>query len=159
MAYYAILKMGVLMDDCIRIVSPELVMEPLLNLLEETSAVPLVISGSSMTPFLAPGRDTVYLSKVTAPLKRGDMVLYQRQNGRYILHRVFRADADTYTMVGDAQTVLETGIRTDQVRAIVTAVRRKGKLLQKGNFRWDFFENVWIRLVPFRAILRGIIRF
>lgn len=151
--------MGVLMNDCIRIVSPELVMEPLLNLLEETSAVPLVISGSSMTPFLAPGRDTVYLSKVTAPLKRGDMVLYQRQNGRYILHRVFRADEDTYTMVGDAQTVLETGIRKDQIRAIVIAVRRKGKLLQKGSFWWNFFGNVWIRMVPLRPTIRSIYSF
>ena len=57
-------------------------------------------------------------------------------------------------MVGDAQTRLEPGIRQDQVLAVVTAVRRKGKLLQKGNFWWDFFEKVWIRMVPLRPGMR-----
>lgn len=146
------------MEHNIRIVSPELVMEPLLALLEETSCVPLVISGGSMTPFLVHHRDTVYLSKVTGPVKRGDMVLYQRDNGSYVLHRVFRVEdkSSGYTMVGDAQTQLESGIRPDQLRAIVTSVRRKGKLLKKDSVCWFFFERVWIRMVPLRPALRRL---
>ena len=142
------------MEHNIKVVSPEVVMEPLLGLLEETACVPLVISGSSMTPFLVHGRDAVYLSKVDRPLRRGDMVLYQRDSGAYVLHRIFFAEADAYTMVGDAQTRLEPGIRPDQIRALVIAVRRKGKLLQKGAFWWEFFEKVWIRMVPLRPALR-----
>ena len=142
----------------VRIVAPELVVEPLLGLLDETSAVPLVISGSSMTPFLVPGRDTVYLSKVTGPLVRGDMVLYRRDNGRYILHRIACVDADSYTMLGDAQTVPEPGIRRDQILAIVTAVRRKGKLLKQGSFLWFFFKTVWIRMVSLRPLAGSMYR-
>ena len=137
------------------IVSPDVVMEPLLSLLAETAAVPLVISGSSMTPFLAPGRDTVYLSAISEPLKRGDMVLYRRDNGRYVLHRILRVSGDSYTMVGDAQSVPEPGIRREQILAIVTAVRRKEKLLRKGSFWWVFFERVWIHMVPLRPLIRG----
>ena len=140
------------------IVSPEQIMEPLLALLDEAPAVPLVISGSSMTPFLVPRRDTVYLSKISGPLKRGDMVLYQRSNGRYILHRILRAGPDSYTMVGDAQTKPEHGIRREQILAIVTAVRRKGRLLQKGSFWWDFFASAWIRAVPLRPSVMGLYR-
>ena len=33
---------------------------------------------------------------------------------------------------------------------LVTAVRRKEKLLQPGSFWWDFFEKVWIRVIPLR---------
>ena len=142
------------MTHNVKPLEPEQLMEPLLELLEETEAVPLVISGSSMTPFLVHGRDTVYLSKVKQPLRRGDMVLYRRDGGSYILHRIFRVEAGGYTMVGDAQTRLEPGIRQDQVLAVVTAVRRKGKLLQKGSFWWDFFEKVWIRMVPLRPGMR-----
>lgn len=131
-------------------------MEPLIALLEDAEAVPLVISGGSMTPFLVHRRDTVYLSKADRPLKRGDMVFYQRDNGRYVLHRVLRADGDAFTMIGDAQTQPEPGIRRDQIRAVVTAVRRKDKLLKKGNFWWDFFEKVWIRLVPIRPFIRNV---
>ncbi len=136
---------------------PEVLMGPLLSALEEAESVPLVISGSSMTPFLAGGRDTVYLSRVPGHLKRGDMILYRRDNGAYVLHRIWRA-GQTHTLVGDAQTQLEPGIRDDQVLALVTAVRRKGRLLRPGSFWWDFFEKVWIRMVPLRPGICRIYR-
>ena len=139
------------MEHKVNIIEPEQLIPSLLKLLEETDAVPLVITGGSMTPFLVHGRDTVYLSKLATPPKRGDMILYQRDNGRFILHRVYRVGT-TYTMVGDAQTLLETGIRPDQMLARVDTVRRKGKLLRKGNFCWDFFEKVWIRMLAIRPI-------
>ena len=40
--------------------------------------------------------------------------------------------------------------------AVVTAVRRKGKLLKQGSFWWDFFEKVWIRMVPLRPAVRSV---
>lgn len=144
------------MEHKVRILPPEALMEPLLELLEKVDTVPLVISGSSMTPFLVHGRDTVYLSKVGRPLKRGDMILYRRDNGDYILHRIYRVEKETYSLVGDAQTAIERGIRPDQVLALVTAVRRKGKLLQPDSFWWDFFQKVWIRMVPLRPVVRAV---
>ena len=42
------------------------------------------------------------------------------------------------------------GIRRDQILARVSAVRRKGKLLKKGSFWWDFFEKVWLNMIPLR---------
>lgn len=141
------------MEHKVKVLEPEQLMPKLLEMLEVTEPVPLVISGSSMTPFLVHGRDTVYLSKEKEPLRRGDMVLYRRDSGNYILHRVYRVEETTFTMVGDAQTWLEPGIRPDQILAIVTAVRRKGKVLQPGSFWWDFFEKVWIRMVPLRPAM------
>lgn len=141
------------MKSNLNVLSPEELIPSLLELLEETDNVPLVISGSSMTPFLVHHRDTVYLSKVRRPLKRGDMILYRRTGGRYILHRIYRTEPNAYTLVGDAQTALERGIAPDQVLAIVTTVRRKGKLLQPGSFWWEFFRLVWIRLVPLRPAI------
>ena len=142
------------MEPKVRVIAPQELMPQLLQLLQEAQFVPLVISGNSMSPFLRHGRDTVYLSKLATPPKRGDMILYQRDNGRFILHRVYRVGT-TYTMVGDAQTLLETGIRPDQMLARVDTVRRKGKLLRKGNFCWDFFEKVWIRMLAIRPIARS----
>ena len=141
-----------------KIVSPETVMEPLLELLKEAEAVPLVVSGSSMAPFLAHGRDTVYLSKVTQPPGRGDVVLYQRNNGKFVLHRVLRVEGEVYTMLGDAQTVAEPGIHREQIRAVVTAVRRKDRLLQRGGVLWFFFEKVWLSMVPLRPVARRVCR-
>ena len=122
------------MESNLKLLSPEELIPPLLDLLEETDCVPLVISGGSMSPFLVNGRDTVYLAKGGSPLKRGDMILYRRDSGRYILHRIYREEAGIYTLVGDAQTQLETGIRPDQVLAKVCMVRRKGKIQKPGCF-------------------------
>ena len=138
------------MERNVKVLPPEVLMDQLLGLLEDTEAVPLVISGSSMAPFLVHGRDTVYLSKVAHPLKKGDMILYRRDNGAYILHRIYRVDGETYTLVGDAQTQLEPGVRQDQVLAVVNTVCRKGKILRRGNFWWDFFAQIWIRMIPLR---------
>lgn len=144
------------MESNVKVLSAEELIPSLLELLEEADCVPLVISGSSMTPFLVHNRDTVYLSKVRQPLMRGDMILYRRDNGKYVLHRIYRAESESYTLVGDAQTALERGIRPDQVLALVSAVRRKGKLLQPGSFWWAFFQRIWIRLVPLRPGILAI---
>ena len=140
------------MESQTRVLPPEVLIPELLALLEQTPSVPLTISGYSMTPFLAHGRDTVFLSKVTRPLKKGDMILYQRTSGQYVLHRICRVHPDCFDLVGDAQTEIETGIRPEQVLAVVNAVRRKGRLLKKGDFRWDVFEHVWLRMIPLRPL-------
>lgn len=138
---------------------PEVLLEEYRRLLSEEPeirALPLIISGNSMNPFLIHGRDTVYLSRLTRPVRRGDILLYQRRNGAYVLHRVWKVGKDGYTMVGDAQTVLEPGIQDDQIIAIVTAAVRKGKRQAPGGFWWEFFEKIWIRIVPMRPWIRRI---
>ena len=130
-------------------------MERILAVMETGTAAPLVISGNSMSPFLVHGRDTVYLTPPPDWLKKGDMIFYRRDSGSYVLHRICAVEGDTFCLVGDGQVEKEPGIRRDQVIALVTAVRRKGKLLKKGSFLWAFFENVWIRMIPLRpAALR-----
>ena len=143
------------MEHKLRTIEPEDLMPKLPQLLQQAEAVPLVISGNSMSPFLVHGRDKVYLSKLTRPPKRGDMILYRRKNGRYILHRIYRVREGQYDLIGDGQLVIERGICHEQILATVCAVHRKGKLLRKGNLCWEFFEHVWLALVPWRGrILR-----
>lgn len=146
------------MKHKVRSLAPEELMEDLLALLEQTEPVPLVISGSSMEPFLTHGRDTVFLSRIKTPLKQGDMVLYRRASGQYILHRVYAVNHDTLTMIGDGQVGLEPGIRREQALAVVSAVRRKGKLLEPGSFLWDFYEKAWIRTIRLRPYLLRFVK-
>ena len=137
------------MEPELRVEEPQVLMPKLLALMEDTDDVPLVISGSSMSPFLAHRRDTVYLSRVRRPLKKGDMILFRRDSGDYILHRILRAENGIYTLIGDAQNWTEP-VRQDQVLALVTAVRRKGSLLREGDVWWVFFEKIWLRMIPLR---------
>ena len=138
-----------------RVMAPEILLEEYRKLLsdENIAALPLVISGNSMAPFLVHGRDTVYLAKLTRKVKKGDVLLYRRNSGAYILHRVYKIDKDSYTMVGDAQTWLESGIKDAQIIAVMTSALRKGKMQTAGSFWWEFFEKLWIRIVPLRPTL------
>ena len=145
------------MDPELRVMTPDAAAERITGLLEQAELVPLVITGNSMYPFLTHGRDTVYLRKVRAPLKKGDMVLFSRRNGRYILHRVLSVDTHL-TLLGDNQVEPEPGIAPEQVLAGVSAVRRKGKLLQPGAPVWFFYEKIWLRLIPLRPYLMAIHR-
>ena len=146
------------METHTRIWEANVLMEEYRQLLADTQidALPLVVSGSSMTPFLVPGRDTVFLSQLSEPVKRGQVLLYQRNSGSYVLHRVYKVYPDTITMVGDAQTLLERGIRPDQVIAVVTKVNRNGKMQSSGCFWWEFFEKIWIRMVPLRPMMWNV---
>ena len=124
------------------------------ELVEDEREVSLLVSGSSMSPFLAHQRDYIYFKKPDRELRKGDMVFYQRRNGQFIMHRICKAAPEGYYIVGDAQTEIEGPVAREQIFAVITRVRRKGKWLQKGDFWWDFFEKVWIHIIPFRPIIR-----
>lgn len=118
--------------------------------------VAIPVAGSSMVPFLHDG-DTVHLEPADTPLKRGDIVLYTRLDGRYILHRIYRVKRNgSFVMVGDAQQELEYLPSREQIHARVTSVRHKGKLQKPGSFRWWFYQRIWLLLIPFRHRLMNI---
>ena len=66
---------------------------------------------------------------------------------------------NTYDIIGDAQLTTECGIRRDQIFAIVIRVERKGKIIGPGDFWWQFFERVWIRIIPLRPLFKAIYGF
>ena len=133
-----------------RVVDTSEYVSVLREIAESGKVVSLRISGGSMTPFLAHGRDYIYFTKPDRELRRGDMVFYQRQNGQYVMHRIYKKKADGYYIVGDAQAEIEGPIAESQIFARIVNVKRKGRLLQPGDFWWEFFEHVWIRIVPLR---------
>lgn len=111
-------------------------------------AVP--VAGNSMVPFLHDG-DTVYLDLPDSPLKKGDIVLYTRVNGRYILHRIQKILPDGgFIMVGDAQQEREYLPSQDLIHARVTSARCRGKLTHPGTLRWWMYQHLWLWLLPVR---------
>ncbi len=122
------------------------------DMVREGHDVPVTITGGSMTPFLVHGRDRVILSKISRPLKTGDMVLYQRKSGQYVMHRIryIKKQRTEYYMIGDAQTVTEGPLKEEQIVAVVIAVCRKGKWLKPGDFWWEFFSRIWLHIIPLR---------
>ncbi len=81
----------------------------------------MISRGTSMLPMLRDGIDTVVIVKANAPLKTGDVPLYIRENGEYVLHRIIKVRKDGYVLRGDNQTVSEYPICENQIAGILTA--------------------------------------
>ncbi len=78
--------------------------EPLLRERLEATVV-LTVTGGSMLPLLAGGRDRVTLGPVPERLRRGEVLLYRRADGSYVLHRLTGFGQDgTLVFCGDRQT-------------------------------------------------------
>ena len=112
--------------------------------------VSIPVSGNSMCPFLHPG-DQVFLENHQGKLKKGDVVLFTRPTGQYVLHRIRKVNPDgSFIMMGDNQNWTEPVASAAQIHAKVTAVQRKGRLSKPGDADWWFYEYPWRWCAPVR---------
>lgn len=128
------------------------------EVVEQGKEVTLLISGSSMSPFLVHRRDSVFLSPPGRPLRKGDVVCYERPDGQFVVHRIYRVRKEGIYLTGDAQTEIEGPLEPSRVFALVTSVRRNGKWIGPNDVRWLFFERIWINVVSFRPALLRLLR-
>ena len=114
----------------------------------------LPVTGNSMWPLLAGGRDMVRLARLDRSVQPGDIILYQRTDGSYILHRVIRLCApDGCVCCGDAQWEGEQVCEV-KILACVTAFRRKGRWQETARSRpYQFYKRFWVNTFPARRPL------
>lgn len=82
--------------------------------------------GDSMYPIIQQ-RDLLVIEAVGKPLKTGDVPLYKRDSGQYVLHRIVGVKNGKYMMKGDNRTFVEKGITDRHIIGVLTAVIRNGK--------------------------------
>lgn len=124
------------------------------ELFELGQSVKLPVSGDSMNPFLHDGIDSVELTKGSfEQISRGDIVMIQRTDGSYVMHRVIKKKADSIYMVGDAQQWIEGPLYREQLVAVVTAIWRQNKRISCSNKWWRFLSWLWLWLRPFRYFI------
>lgn len=105
----------------------------------------VTVRGGSMSPFLQDGRDqAVFASLGDRQIKKGDIVLYQRKGGQFVMHRVYDVGRNgIMTLIGDAQWTLEKDVRPEQLRAFVPRVVRKGREIScEGGF-WHWLMTAY----------------
>ena len=81
----------------------------------------LFTRGTSMRPTICEGRHSVLLCECTTPVP-GDIVLYERSEGHFVLHRIVRIRGSVMTMCGDNQFVLENGVPVSSIVAKVDKI-------------------------------------
>ncbi len=132
-------------------VSMDTLMPLMLERLAAGQKVQFAPRGVSMLPMLRQGRDCVILSPVPEKLKKYDLPLYRLDSGKYLLHRVVRV-GQTYSCRGDNLYLTETGLRHDQMLALVTGFTRDGKLYSVGAWPYRLYCRIWYYSFPLRKL-------
>lgn len=133
----------------VRKIPMESLIQVILLQLETAGAADLTVTGNSMRPMLRPYHDMVRLKPVDGMLQPGDIALYRRDNGQYILHRVIRLTTDGYLFCGDNQDELEP-VRHDQMVALVVGYEKSGKHRSMERPGYRLYSFVWVKLFVFR---------
>ncbi len=86
--------------------------------------------GDSMMPLIKEGRDVLVIEpKPPQRLKVGDVPLYKRDTGQYVLHRVVKVRSDDYLIRGDNRFHTESGITDRHIIGVLTGIIRDGHLM------------------------------
>ncbi len=116
----------------------------------------LTVTGSSMQPMLISGRDSVILIPPGSE-KKGDVVLYQRTNGQYVLHRIIDVTQDGYIISGDNQAMREP-VAKEQLVAVMESFTRGGKQYTRDAAFYRLYQTVWVELFFLRPLYIAVRR-
>lgn len=136
------------------VVSTSEIRGTLTDLIENGGYVPVCVSGYSMRPLLRHNKDTVWIKKCyESELKRGRIILFQRNDGKLFLHRIRKIKKDGLFLVnGDAHTYCEK-INSSQIIGAVYEIERNGKRLRFDCPVLSCYEKIWYLTKPFRPFL------
>lgn len=109
----------------------------------------LTVTGYSMMPMLRNRRDTVELVAAQGQRRKGDIILYRRENGQFVLHRIIARESTGYLCCGDNQAVREP-VAPEQVIAVVDAFYRNGKKYTMDNAGYRLYTAIWVGGFPLR---------
>lgn len=111
-------------------------------------------AGTSMWPMLRDRRDTIVVRPVEGRLRPYDIALYRRDNA-YILHRVIKATADGYRIIGDNCMAYEKVPESD-ILGRLEEFWRGERHCDPRSKTWLLYAHVWHATLPIRKGIRRI---
>lgn len=111
--------------------------------------------GISMWPLLRAHEDHAIMEYPTRELKKGDIVVFYRDDGKQIAHRIFRMNDQYVQTIGDNCDVPDVYVPRENVVGLVTQVCRKGRTFSVDTRFWHFYGMTMIRTNRFRMFIRN----
>ncbi|MBR6306881.1 MAG: S24/S26 family peptidase [Bacteroidales bacterium] len=129
-----------------------------LERLDEGLTATIPVKGYSMLPFIRGGKDLVVLEKAIGDIGKDDIVLFH-YGGRYVMHRVLKAEGNRFDIQGDGVWLGHEFPRREQILAKATFILRAGKKpvdpYSRGQLR---LVHLWQRLGRLRRYILFIYR-
>ena len=121
------------------------------QLLKDGYSIRIHPQGYSMYPLFIPKRDEAVIEPVDVnTLQRNDVVLYRRDSGILVLHRILKTNPEGIWLVGDNQTEIEGPLRADQIKGRLCLVIRNGHEISVRSVPYRFLTSLWLFLRPLR---------
>ncbi len=134
----------------------EIIMPLVLESIERGGSAKLKVSGFSMYPLVASRRDSVLLVKAD-DIKVGDVPLYKRDDGSYILHRIVGEKNGAFYTMGDYETKKEYPVYPEQIVAKASGFYRKEKFIDCNSRWYKLYRFFWTHTLFFRPMLLNLI--
>ena len=112
--------------------------------------------GVSMMPLLRQNRDVMIIERPNGRLKKYDVPLYKRDDGRYVLHRILKVRENDYVICGDNCTGKEYGITDKHIIGVLTGVIRDGKTVNMDDFSYKLYYHLWCDFFLVRVFILKI---
>ena len=107
--------------------------------------------GVSMLPLLRQDRGVLVIEKRgEGRCAKYDAVLFKRDNGQYILHRILRVLPQGYLIAGDHNTFLERDVTDRMILGVMTQIIRDGKSIRPQDWRYRLYVYLWCAPWPLR---------
>lgn len=133
----------------------EINLEQLYPIIEEVIAsggeFRLYPKGTSMLPIIRQGIDSIVLCAI-GDVCVNDILLYKRDDGSFVLHRVVKIKNDEYIMCGDNQFDLERGITQRHLLAKVKYFYRENEKITGDNIEYQKYLKTLPRVRRRRKI-------
>ena len=129
---------------------------------ERGTTFKIPITGTSMNPLLYEKRDFVFIKKPEFPLAIGDVPLYRRRDGHFVLHRIVGINEKGYVLCGDNQFLLEEGITDTNIIGVVCEMNIDGKKVSTDDKGYIKHKEKYVKNVskryPFRRMRYNLSR-
>lgn len=109
--------------------------------------------GNSMLPFIKEGEDLLVIDAYKDQrLKVGDVILYKRDTGKYVLHRIVSVRKNDYLLRGDNQYNTETGIVDRHILGVLREVIKPNQRINVLDISYQKYIKKLFITYPFRWI-------
>lgn len=134
-------------------------LEPIIDeVLLSGADVTFVASGVSMQPYIKDKIDKVTITNLSSDPQKGDVVLYKRENGRFVLHRIVGVGEQGYIMRGDNQWFCEYPIKKESIKAILKSVEHNGKVRMTNGLQSKLYYK-FLALIRFKLKVMNFIKY
>lgn len=117
------------------------------------------IKGTSMMPLLKEGRDRVELKPYCHErLKKGDVVLYKKNDGTLVLHRIIKTEyGEFFTVLGDHQFNNDERVNNNQIIAVACGFFIKGRYVNEQTRWYRLYKKIWLCNLNVRRIILAVL--